>query len=76
MNALLQWAIKKLAGVNSKQWEAILSFVLEQAGLSKLGEDKKRAAILFLERIGIRGSTSQFLVESAVAFLKKQGRIE
>lgn len=76
MNSLISWVIKILGGVTTEQWNAVLQFVLAAADKFVSSEDKKKWVVDALEKLGISGSRANFLVEAAVALLKRMKKIE
>lgn len=76
MNALISWVIRTLGGITSAQWKAVLDFVLAAAGKHLTGEQKKAWVLESLAKLGISGSTANFLVEAALKFLKRTKQIE
>jgi hypothetical protein len=75
MNALIQWAIRTLGGITKEQWVAALSFVLRWAGSRLSSEEKKAKVLEALAKIGIEGSTANYLVEAAYKWLKRIGQV-
>ncbi len=75
IDRIIQWAIRTLGGVSRAQWDAALKFVLAQSAKYLTGEQKKAEAIALLEKIGIKGSAANWLVEAAVMWLKRIGQI-
>lgn len=76
MNAIIQFAIKLLAGVSSEQWNAVLQFVLAAADKFVTNEEKKKWVSDALAKLGISGSTANFLIEAALKFLRRTKQIE
>lgn len=76
MNSIITWVIKVLSGVNSAEWKAVLDFVLLAASKELTNESKRAWVLDKLQNLGLKGSTANFLIEAALKFLKRTGRIE
>lgn len=68
------WVVKFLSGINSTEWKYILQMVIAAEEKITEGVDKKAWVLDKLQGLGIKGSVANFLVETALAWLKKQGK--
>lgn len=76
MKSLVSFIIRYLSNVSSSQWKQVLEYVMNAENKITVGADKRAWVVDKLKNIGITGWVANFLVESAVAFLKKQGLIQ
>lgn len=76
MNSIITWVIRYLGGVSSAEWKQVLEFVIIAADKITAGVDKKEWVLNKMKSLGIGGAVANFLIEAAVTFLRKQGRIE
>lgn len=76
MNFLLQWFIQKLGSLNATQWQAALQYVI--AAEERITEpEAKRAWVLDkLRNVGVTGRYANLATEAALAWLKREGKIE
>lgn len=72
---LLQWAIRLIGGISKEQWAAALKFVSQWATSQLSGDDKRAKVLEMLAHLGIEGSKANWLVETAVRWLKRTGVI-
>jgi hypothetical protein len=74
-NSIIEWVIRLLGGITKDQWKRVVQYVAEKA-LTNLTNEQKRADVVEqLGRIGITGSRANWLVETAVTWLKRVGQI-
>lgn len=73
---IILWAIRALGGVTKEQFNTALSFVVGVAYKHLTSEQKKAGVLEMLKNIGIEGATANWLLETALKWAKRVGKIE